>query len=133
LIGVDTNVLVRLLTQDDPAQARAVDALVTESTKSAVRLHIDDVVLCELVWVLRGAYRFSRSTIASTLEKVLDAAQFSFEDRDLLRRALARYREGEADFADYVIGARNVRSGCESTTTFDQALRDEDGFSILDA
>ena len=90
MIGVDTNVLVRYLTQDDPGQARAVDVLVSECVKNAVRLHIDDGVLCELVWVLRAAYRFDRTTIASALEKILDTALFSFEDRDLLRRAMAQ-------------------------------------------
>lgn len=101
--------------------------------KNAVRLHIDDVVVCELVWVLRGAYRFNRVTIASTLERILDTALFSFEDRDLLRRALFQYQEGEGDFADYVIGARNTRSGCQLTATFDRALRGNDTFSVLGA
>lgn len=131
MIGVDTNVLVRYLTQDDVAQAQEADALVSESVKSAVHLHIDDVVMCELVWVLRAAYRFNRATIALALQKILDTALFSFEDRDLLRRALAQYHEGEGDFADYVIGARNVRSGCQFTATFDRALRGDDTFSVL--
>jgi predicted nucleic-acid-binding protein len=131
VIGVDTNVLVRYLTQDDLDQARAVDALVSECAKNAVRLHIDDVVFCEMVWVLRAAYRFDRTTIASALEKILDTALFSFEDRDLLRRAVAQYREGDGDYADYVIGARNARSGCDATATFDRALRGNDAFSLL--
>jgi len=131
VIGVDTNVLVRYLTQDDAAQAREVDALVKESVENSVRLHIDDIVVCELVWVLRGAYRFNRAIIALTLERILDTALFSFEDRDLLRRALVQYQDGEGDFADYVIGARNARSGCQLTATFDRALRATDTFSVL--
>jgi predicted nucleic-acid-binding protein len=133
VIGVDTNVLVRYLTQDDAAQAREVDGLVSESVKNAVRLHIDDVVVCELVWVLRAAYRFNRSTIGLALERILDTALFSFEDRDLLKRALAQYRENDGDFADYVIGARNARTGCQVTATFDRALKGHDGFSVLGA
>lgn len=131
MIGLDTNVLVRYLTQDDAAQARSVDVLVSESMKNAVRLRIDDIVFCELVWVLRSAYRFNRATIASALDRILDTAPFSFEDRDLLRRALDQYREGDADFADYVIGARNARSGCKLTATFDRALGGNDAFSLL--
>ncbi|MEK6372228.1 MAG: type II toxin-antitoxin system VapC family toxin [Acidobacteriota bacterium] len=133
MIGLDTNVLVRYLTQDDPAQARAVDGLVSESMKNTVRLHIDDVVLCELVWVLRGAYRFDKTTIALALDRILDTSLFSFEDRDLLRRALSGYREGDGDFADYVIGLRNMRSGCERTSTFDRGLRGNDAFLLLEA
>ena len=133
MIGLDTNVLVRYLTQDEPDQARAVDRLISESVKNAVRLHIDDVVLCELVWVLRGAYRLDKTTIALALDRILGTSLFSFEDRDLLRGALSRYREGDGDFADYIIGLRNVRSGCELTATFDGGLRGNDAFSLLGA
>jgi predicted nucleic-acid-binding protein len=133
VIGLDTNVLVRYLTEDDATQVQAVDRLMSESVKNAVRLHIDDIVLCELVWVLRGAYRFNRTTIAATLDRILGTALFSFEDRDLLKRALVQYRDGEGDFADYVIGARNVRSGCQLTATFDRALQGHAAFSILRA
>jgi len=120
--GIDTNVLVRYLTQDDPAQARAVDALVAKSLKDAESLFIDDIVMCELVWVLRGAFRFSKATIADALDRILQTALFAFVDRDLLRRALAAYANGSGDFADYLIGARNARAGCEITATFDRAL-----------
>ncbi|HEV7919862.1 MAG TPA: type II toxin-antitoxin system VapC family toxin [Thermoanaerobaculia bacterium] len=131
MIGLDTNVLVRYLTQDDAAQARAADALISHSSENGVLLHIDDLVLCELVRVLRGAYRFDKRTIAAALGKILDTALFSFVDRDLLRRAVERYRHGSGDLADYVIGARNARAGCEITATFDRALRADDTFSLL--
>ena len=131
MIGLDTNVLVRYLTQDDPGQARVVDTLISQSVADGVALHIDDVVLCELVWVLRGAYRFGKATIATTLDRILDTTLFSFDDRALLRQALSEYQTGDADFADYVIGARNARSGCEVTVTFDHALGGHDAFSLL--
>jgi predicted nucleic-acid-binding protein len=131
LIGLDTNVLVRFLTQDDERQAGLVDDLVAQAIEDGEVLFVDDVVLCELVWVLRFSYRFDRETVASTLEQLLGTALFSFEDRDLLLRALAVYREGSADFADHVIGFRNGRAGCDSTMTFDQALRESASFSLL--
>lgn len=55
--GIDTNVLVRYLTQDDVKQARTVDALIAATIEEGSRLRVDDIVLCELVWVLRGPYR----------------------------------------------------------------------------
>jgi predicted nucleic-acid-binding protein len=131
MIGVDTNILVRYLTQDDAVQARAADALIAESLENGLLLHIDDIVLCELVWVLRGAYRFDKATIVSALSKILDTALFSFEDRELLKRALDRYQDGAGDFADYAIGARNARAGCDVTATFDRALRGDGAFSFL--
>lgn len=131
MIGLDTNVLVRYFTQDDARQAELVDGFIADSKKNGIQLHIDEVVLCELAWVLRGAYRFDRQAIATSLERMLEASMFSFDDRDLLRRALAQYAEGDGDFADYVIGERNSKAGCTSTATFDRALRGDEGFSLL--
>jgi predicted nucleic-acid-binding protein len=131
VIGIDTNVLVRYLTQDDAAQARRVDAFVSEAVEAGTALHIDDLVLCELVWVLRGAYRFSKPTVASALDKIMSTALFSFDDRDLLNGALDEYRDGAGDFADYVIGRRNSRAGSQHTVTFDRSLADSPSFSLL--
>ena len=129
--GLDTNVLVRYLTQDHVGQARAVDALVAEALSDGERLHVDDVVLCELVWVLRGAYRTGKPAIVSVLEKISSTAIFSFTDREVLRQSVADYRNGSGDFADYLIGRRNRRAGCETTVTFDGALKDAGVFTSL--
>ena len=132
MIGLDTNVLVRYFTQDDTDQASAVDRLIAEKAEQGVRLHVDVVVLCELVWVLRGGYRMNRTSIAAIIDDMLSVSLFSFEDRDLLAHALAQYREGDGDFADYVIGARNAKAGCDVTATFDRALHGNETFSLLD-
>lgn len=129
--GVDTNVLARYLTQDDAAQCRRVDVLMAEVIEGDGQLRVDDIVLCELVWVLRGAYRFDRATIASAIEKVLGTGLFAFDDRDVLRHALDEYRDAGGDFADYVIGARNRKAGCETTITFDRALASSPAFAVL--
>ncbi len=131
MIGIDTNVLVRYLTQDDTAQARRVDALIAGAEENRERLHIDDIVLCELVWVLRGAYRLSKPTVLAAIEKILSTSLFSFDDRELLRVALQDYREGRGDFADYIIGRRNIRGGCEHSVTFDRSLSGSATFSLL--
>lgn len=128
--GLDTNVLVRYLTQDNAGQARAVEALVAEALAEGERLHVDDVVLCELVWVLRGAYRTDKPAIVSALERIINTALFSFEDREVLRRAVEDYRQGGGDFADYLVGRRNRRAGCEDTATFDRALKGAPSFSL---
>lgn len=131
MIGIDTNVLVRYLVQDDLSQARKVDAFLSEAMDSGTRLHIDDIVLCETVWVLRAAYRMGKATIVSTLDKIMSTAIFAFDDRELLRSALADYRDGAADFSDYVIGRRNARAGSQHTVTFDRSLRDAATFHLL--
>ncbi len=129
--GIDTNVLARYLTQDDAPQAKAVDELIRNTAVEGELLHIDDVVLCELVWVLRAAYRQDKPAIVGVLEKVLATSLFSFDDRGLLSQALADFRAGKADFADYVIGRRNRRAGCDRTVTFDRSLRGAATFTVL--
>jgi predicted nucleic-acid-binding protein len=123
VIGLDTNILARYLTQDDPAQSRRANAVIAEATRRGDRCAVNSIVLCELVWVLRDAYGFDRGTVVTTLEKILDTAQFVIEDRDQARRALADYRHGPGDFSDYLIGWRNRQAGCSETATFDRALR----------
>lgn len=128
MTGLDTSVLVRYLTQDDPVQARKANALIEREIGRGRKLHLDVVVLCELAWVLRGAYRHDRETIVRVLETILHAAHFSVDDRDLLREAVAAYGSGRGDFADCVVGLRNRKAGCETTRTFDRALRKNDAF-----
>ena len=131
MIGLDTNVLIRYLTQDDPAQTRRANALINETLDRGDRCAIALVALCELVWVLRDAYALDRATIASTVERVLDTAEFVVDERDIAHRALSDYRRGPADFADYVIGWRNRQGGCNETATFDRALKGSDLFRVL--
>jgi predicted nucleic-acid-binding protein len=131
MTGLDTNVLVRYLTQDDPVQARKANALIDGAIGQGHRLHLDVVVLCEVVWVLRGAYEFDKATVAGAIENILDAAQFSIDDRDLLREALDAFRRGQGDFADYVLGLRNRKVGSAATATFDRALKKSVLFRLL--
>jgi predicted nucleic-acid-binding protein len=130
VIGLDANILARYLTQDDPAQSRRANAVITEASRRGDRCAINTIVLCELVWVLRHAYGVDRDAVVATLEKILDTAQFVIEDKDLVRRALADYRQGPGDFSDYLIGWRNRHAGCSETATFDRALSRSELFRL---
>jgi predicted nucleic-acid-binding protein len=129
--GLDTNVVVRYLTQDDRAQSRKANAIIDAALAGGDRVHLDTVVLCELVWVLRSAYRYDRKTVADVLGKLVEAAQISVDDRDRLLDAVGRYGRGTGDFADYVLALRNRAAGCDTTLTFDRAHRKEDLFTLL--
>ena len=131
MIGLDTNVLVRYLTQDDVAQARKADALIAEAAASRDRCVIGPVVLCELVWVLRDAYETPKDELVTTLERILATQQFEILEKDRVREALEAYRMGRADFADCVIGVTNQAAGCSETATFDRRLRGARGFRVL--
>lgn len=129
--GVDTNVLVRYITQDDPEQALAANAVVEECIRKRDLLVIHPVVLCELVWVLESAYRFGRDDIVMVLDHIIRTAQFDIVDKDIVWQAFGDYQRGKADFSDYFIGRANKRAGADITLTFDQALRQATHFKVL--
>jgi predicted nucleic-acid-binding protein len=129
--GLDTNVLVRYLAQDDPKQSERADAFINTVVARRERCFISAVVLCELTWVLRYAYKVSKSDVLMTLERLLNTNQFEIGDRDHVRHALAAYRTGRADFADYLIGALAHDAGCDATATFDRRLRGDTAFQVL--
>ncbi len=130
--GVDTNVLVRYITDDDPEQSRVARTLIQGAEDERDRLYVNTIVVCELCWTLRGKqYRYDRPTIAAVLEKMLDARVFEFENRALVARAAEEYRLGRADFADYLIGLSNDRAGCSDTVSFDIQLETLAGFTVL--
>jgi predicted nucleic-acid-binding protein len=131
VIGLDTNVLVRYLTQDDPAQSRKADALIGGAVGRGERCVIGPIVLCELAWVLRDAYDTPKDALISTFDRILATQQFDITEKDRVREALEAYRTGRADFADYLIGAANRSAGCVETVTFDRRLRGATGFRLL--
>ena len=133
MTGLDTNVLVRYLTQDDPRQSRRANALVAEAVAGGERLFVGAVVLCELVWVLRGPYALDKAEVVTSLERILATAQLEIDQKDLVRGALEDYRRGSGDFADYVIGRRGQEAGCEQTATFDRRLKTSALFRVLPA
>lgn len=131
MTGLDTNVLVRYLTQDDPAQALKATQVIESAAEQGEPLYITSVVLCEMVWVLEAAYGYSKQEIQAILDRILRTAQFRFDDKDQLWRALQDYREGRADFSDYLIGHLGVHNGCQETVTFDKALGNHTAFRLL--
>lgn len=132
--GLDTNVLVRYVTRDDPAQAAVVIELFDRAEAEGERFFVSLPVICELVWALRSRpYQADRPEIVTVLEGMLTASLFELEHRDLVQRALADYRDGTGDFADYLIGWLHRRANCQETLTFDRALGDCERFRVLTA
>ncbi len=132
--GLDTNILVRYITRDDPSQFAVASELIEQAELQGERLYVNTVVLSELTWVLRGSrYRYPRSAIAETIEKLLGIPLFELQSRDQVLAAVAEYRVGEADFADYLIGQQNLAAGCKDTATFDTHVSDSEAFEVLRA
>jgi predicted nucleic-acid-binding protein len=131
MIGLDTNVLVRYLTQDDPAHYAKAAAFIDAATDRGEQFVVNTAVLCELVWVLGTAYGYSREQIASALEQILATAQFEVERLDEARQALRDFRSTKADFSDALIGRINRSLGAEHTVTFDRDLKALETFRML--
>ena len=122
MIGLDTNVLVRYLTQDDPKQAERANNLILSQCTIQEPGQIALVVLCELVWVLRGAYGYPKALVIETMENLLASRELEIENASIAASALLAFKRGPADFADYVIVFTNWAAGCELTYSFDRKL-----------
>ena len=131
MIGLDTNVLVRYLMQDDAAQARLASTVIESAAGRGERLRLSAVTVCELVWVLESAYQQSRANVARALDQIVRTADFDLEHVDHVRQAIERYRSTPADFADALIGLVNEADGCEHTLTFDRSLKRIPQFKVL--
>jgi len=131
MIGLDTNLLVRYLTRDDPAQYAKAAAFIDTAVGRGEQFLVNTTVLCELVWVLGAAYGYSREEIAGALERVFATSQFDIERLDDARRALSDYRSTKADFSDALIGRVNRSLGASHTVTFDRDLKALDTFRVL--
>jgi predicted nucleic-acid-binding protein len=129
--GLDTNVLVRYLTQDDPRQAAAAGREIEAAARKGEKLLVSPLVLCELVWVLESAYHVSKKELLAVLERILRTAQFEIPDKDFVWRSLADFRAGKGDYADYYLGRSNESAGAEITLTFDLALKGSPRFRVL--
>jgi predicted nucleic-acid-binding protein len=131
MIGLDTNVLVRYLVMDDATQGKKASQLIQDSVGSNESLFVNNIVLCELVWVLEAAYNFSKEEIADVLEKILMTELIIVQNQDEAWLALNDYRNGAGDYSDYFIGRINKSFDCEKTATFDQSLDSSDLFQLL--
>jgi predicted nucleic-acid-binding protein len=129
--ALDTNVLVRYLVNDDPAQAAVADRVLDDCRRKREPVFLSILVLCEMVWVLASSFGQSKSEIVAVLERILDLDLFRVEHEPLVRRSLEHFRRGKGNFADYLIGEIGNEAGCRDTVTFDRALKDAPGFQIL--
>ncbi len=131
MIGLDTNVLVRYLVQDDPGQSRKATQVIAKQCTRDDPGFINRIVLCELVWVLESAYGYSKETIVTVLEKLLRTGQLKIEDTQSAWTAFRMYQKGKADFADCLLGSANRFDGCNETVTFDQTASKLEDFRLL--
>lgn len=131
MIALDTNILIRLLTKDDPDQTALAEGLLQKAADAEESCFISDPVLCEMEWVLESSYRAKRGDVLAAMQELLGGDLFIFEDREVLRQAIVTYQESKADFSDCLIGAKARARGARTTYTFERVLAQEQGFTRL--
>lgn len=119
MLGIDTNVLVRLLIEDDAAQTRRARNLVDSAVAAQEVVLVSLPVLLETEWVLRSRYEVAPQTILRLFRAALEALELAFEDEAAVEEALFNWQDGSIGFSDCLIMAHNRQLGCRSTVTFD--------------
>lgn len=118
MIGLDTNVLVRYVTQDDPVQSAKASELI-ESLTTASPGFVSMVSIVELVWVLQSCYQSAKNDVVTVLETLLRTRELTVEHGEIIWQALRKFVANKADFADCLIERCAHAAGCKYTATFD--------------
>ena len=130
MIGLDTNVLVRYIAQDEPSQSAQATKLIEGFTAEAPGF-VSTVTLVETVWVLARAYKTAKAEILQIVEGLLRARELIIEDVETHYLALNQFEATTGDYADAVIVQAGRRAGCEFTATFDRRAA-SDGMQLLE-
>ena len=131
MIGIDTNVLVRYIVQDDAEQAAVATAFLETHCTSDAPGYVSHVVLCELVWTLRKVYRLAKADVVYVLDRVLSNAALHVEVPALARAARYDFEADGGDYADCLISRAHQAVGCAYTVTFDRRAARHPLFTLL--
>ena len=131
MIGVDTNVLARLIAKDDLRQMEEALAVIRAARKNGHFIYVSQIVLCELSWLLRSRYKFTKQQVTDALENIILGKDFVIEERDIVHEVFDLYRQSKADFADILMSLRNQKAGCKHTLTFDASAKKVRGMKKL--
>jgi predicted nucleic-acid-binding protein len=119
MIGLDTNILVRFITHDDPAQTAIVMKLMASLSSESLG-YVSLAVLVELVWVLEGFFDFKKKEVEDVVESLLRGREILLERPDIIEQAVRKFKSGNADLADCIIERAAHAAGCDYTLTFDR-------------
>lgn len=120
MIGLDTNILVRYVTQDDPVQSAKATDIIEHRLSAATPGFVSVVTMAETVWVLDRAYGLSNAEIAAAIERMLQVDVLVVENEQQVFRAMVALKQGRGAFADALLGELGTRAGCTHTLTFDK-------------
>lgn len=121
MIGLDTNVLVRYIAQDDAKQSSIATKVIESQCSADQPGFIATVTLVELVWVVESCYGATRRDISAIVRQILESKQLLVQSAETVWKALYAFESGPADFADCLIERLAFAAGCSHTVTFDKA------------
>ncbi len=130
MIGLDTNVLVRYIAQDDPVQSPLANDVI-ESLSETEPGFISLVAVVEVVWVMQGCYQASKEEIIAILGSLLRVANLIVENNEVVFKALRAYEQANADFADCLIERSAHKANCHHTLTFDAKAARTAGMQLI--
>lgn len=130
MIGLDTNILVRYVMQDDAKQSEKASRLIESLTAESPGF-VPVVALVELVWVLTSCYDLTRDQVAQALDVLLRAKEIVLERAEQMGQALRTFSASAADFADCLIARTAAAAGCERTMTFDTGAAKGAGMTLI--
>jgi predicted nucleic-acid-binding protein len=130
MIGLDTNILVRYLTQDDPAQSPKATEIIERRLTPAKPGFVSVVAMVETVWVLDRAYGLAARDIAAAVERMLQVEVLVIEKEQQVFTAMIALKQGRGSFADALIAELGASAGCVHTLTFDSKAVRLPGFTL---
>ena len=123
MIGLDTNVVLRYLLQDDPAQTRQANQILERQLSAENPGFLNLATILEIVWVLRSVLRRTPAEIVAHLEALLSRDTLEVQNAEQVYEAAFALKRGTGEFEDALIGALNAWAGCSSTVTFDRKAK----------
>lgn len=131
MIGLDTNVIIRYLTQDDATQSPKATEIIQHRLSTEKPGFVSVVAMVETAWVLDSVYGLKDQEIAATIERMLQIDVLLIEHEHEVFKAMVALKEGRGSFADALIAAVGDQAGCDYTLTFDQKALRLLGFKTL--
>ncbi len=120
MIGVDTNILIRYIAQDDVAQSRRATKFIENECSADVPGYVGIVVLVEVVWVSESVYGAARGEVADIVRRLLGIKQLVVQDAEIVWQAVRLFESSKADFADCLVMLAAKSDGCDHVMTFDK-------------
>jgi len=131
MIGIDTNVLLRLLVRDLDTQVRAAEKFIATHCSSEEPGYVSRVVIIEIVWALKGFYGYDRAQIAAAIRALLNVSELEVESADEIHAALSDFETSSPGFVDCLLARTNAAIGCKHTVTFDRKAAKLKGYRLL--